>query len=78
MGFQVTVKNPISKHSKLESSREWELFCFGKEKQTPMELYWVAPKRCVGKDTGPVWDDSIILFEDLSNDFPALGILFLN
>jgi hypothetical protein len=77
MGFQVTVQNPISKHSKLESSRKWELFCYGKEKQTPMELYWVAPKYCVGKETGPVCDDSIILFEDLASDFPALGKLLL-
>jgi hypothetical protein len=42
-----------------------------------MEMYWVVPKCCVGKDHESVVNDFIILFEDLINDFPALGKLIL-
>ncbi|KAK6093399.1 hypothetical protein MT418_006025 [Batrachochytrium dendrobatidis] len=75
MGFQVTVHNPFSDHPKMTNSQTWQRFCFGNSKQTPMELYWVVPKRCIGTDTASVVDDSIILFEDLISDFPALGKL---
>ncbi|KAK5666554.1 hypothetical protein QVD99_006629 [Batrachochytrium dendrobatidis] len=75
MGFQVTVHNPFSDHPKMTNSQTWQRFCFGNSKQTPMELYWVVPKRCIGTDTASVVNDSIILFEDLISDFPALGKL---
>jgi hypothetical protein len=77
MGFQVTVLNPFSEHPKMDNSQTWQRFCFGKSKQTPMELYWVIPKQCIGKDAASVGNDSIILFEDLSTNFPALGKLCL-
>jgi hypothetical protein len=77
MGFQVTVRNPFSDHPKMKNSKIWQRFCFGKSKQTPMELYWVIPKQCIGKDTASVMNDSIILFEDLISDFLALGKLCL-
>lgn len=73
MGFQVTVRNPFSDHPKMVNSPQWQQFCFGNSKQTPMELYWVVPKSCVGKNTKSVANDSIILFDDLISDFPALG-----
>ena len=77
MGFQVTVLNPFSDHPKMTNSQIWQRFCFGNSKQTPMELYWVVPKRCIGADTASVVNDSIILFDDLISDFPALGKLIL-
>ena len=77
MGFQVTVLNPFSDHPKMTNSQIWQQFCFGDSKQTPMELYWVVPKCCIGADTASVVNDSIILFEDLISDFPALGKLIL-
>jgi hypothetical protein len=77
MGFQVTVLNPFSDHPKMTNSQTWQRFCFGNSKQTPMELYWVVPKRCIGGDIASVVNDSIILFEDLISDFPALGKLIL-
>ncbi|KAJ2986999.1 hypothetical protein HDV02_006406, partial [Globomyces sp. JEL0801] len=77
MGFQVTVLNPFSDHPKMTNSQTWQRFCFGSSTQTPMELYWVVPKRCIGADTASVVNDSIILFEDLISDFPALGKLIL-
>ena len=77
MGFQVTVLNPFSDHPKMTNSQTWQRFCFGNSKQTPMELYWVVPKCCIGADTASVVNDSIILFEDLISDFPALGKLIL-
>jgi len=77
MGFQVSVLNPFSNHPKMKNSQTWQRFCFGNSKQTPMELYWVVPKGCIGADTASVVNDSIILFEDLISDFPALGKLRL-
>jgi hypothetical protein len=77
MGFQVTVLNPFSDHPKMTNSQMWQRFCFGNSRQTPMELYWVVPKCCVGTNTASVVNDSIILFEDLVSNFPALGKLVL-
>jgi hypothetical protein len=77
MGFQVTVLNPFSDHPKMTNSQTWQRFCFGNSKQTPMELYWVVPKSCIGVDSASVVNDSIILFEDLISDFPALAKLTL-
>ena len=77
MGFQVTVQNPFSGHQKMTNLQSWQRFCFGNSKQTPMELYWVVPECCVGTNTDSVENDSIILFEDLISDFPALGKLRL-
>jgi hypothetical protein len=58
----------------MTNSQMWQRFCFGNATQTPMELYWVTPKSCVGTTTESVANDFIILFEDLS-DFPALANL---
>ena len=77
MGFQVTVLNPFYDHPKMTNLKLWQTFCFGKSKQTRMELYWVVPKCCVGKKTDSVVNDSIILFDDLVSYFPALGKLVL-
>ena len=81
MGFQVTVLNPFYKHTKMTNSQDWQRFCFGTAKQTPMELYWVVPKCCIGNDTLSLKlshkADFIIVFEDLISDFPALGKLVL-
>jgi hypothetical protein len=80
MGFQVTVCNPFSRHPKMTNSQIWQQFCFGdsdEQPPSPMEMYWVVPKCCVGKDHESVVNDFIILFEDLINDFPALGKLIL-
>jgi len=76
MGFQVTVLNPFSDHPKMTNSQLWQRFCFGNCKKTPMELYWIIPKCCVGTNTKSIVNDIIILFEDLVCDFPALGKLF--
>ena len=70
MGFQVT---PFSNHPKMANSQLWQRFCFGNSKQTPMELYWVIPKCCVGTNTESDLNDSIIFFDELVSDFPALG-----
>lgn len=77
MGFQVTVLNPFYNHPKMVNSQLWQRYCFGNSTQTPMELYWVVPKCCVGTNNASVVNDSIILFEDLISDFPALGKLAL-
>lgn len=76
MAFQVTVVNPISNHPKMTNSSMWQSFCFGDSEQVPMELYWVAPKSCVGTNIDSVKNDLIILFEDLT-DFPALAKIVL-
>ena len=54
MGFQVTVLNPFSKHPKMANSQMWQQFCFGNSKQTPMELYWIVPKCCIGSDNASI------------------------
>jgi hypothetical protein len=77
MGFQVTVLNPITDHPKMTNSQIWQRFCFGNSKQTLMELYWVAPKCCTGTNTSLAVNDSIIFFDDLIPDFPALRKLVL-
>ena len=77
MGFQVTVLNPFSDHPKMTNSQLWQRFCFGNSKQTPMELYWVIPKCCLGTNTESIVNDSIILFEELVSDFPSLAKLRL-
>ena len=77
MGFQVTVLNPFSDHPKMNNSQLWQRFCFGNSEQTAMELYWIVPKCCVGKNIQSVEKDYIILFEELVSDFPALGKLAL-
>jgi hypothetical protein len=77
MGFQVTLLNPFSNHAKMTNSQLWQRYCFGNSKQTPMELYWVIPKCCVGSNTESVVNDSVILFDELVSDFPALGKLVL-
>jgi hypothetical protein len=77
MGFQATVLNPFTDHPKRTNSETWERFCFGTSKPTPTEFYWVLPKCCVGAITESVGNDSIILFDDLTSDFPALGELVL-
>jgi hypothetical protein len=61
----------------MTNSDMWQKFCFGNSKQTPMELYWVVPKCCIGANTSSFLNDSIILFEELISDFPALGKLNL-
>ena len=77
MGFQVTVRSPFTDHPKMSNSQDWQRFCFGKCKQTAMELYWVVPERCIGTDFDSVKEDYIVYFEDLANEFPALPKLVL-
>lgn len=76
MGFQVTVLQPFTNHSKMNNMEgflnQWQKFCFGVDKPKPMELYWVIPKSCIGSNAASV-QDSIILFEDMVSDFPALS-----
>ena len=63
MGFQVTVRNPFSDHPKMTNSQLWQKFCFGNAQQTPMELYWVIPKCCVGSDIQSVLNEHQILLK---------------
>ncbi|KAJ3308025.1 hypothetical protein HDV04_001944 [Boothiomyces sp. JEL0838] len=81
MGFQVTVLNPFTNHSKMDSDgqsnnyKEWQGFCYGNS-TTPIELYWIIPECCVGNNTKDM-NDYVIILEDLHNDFPSLKTLFL-
>ncbi|KAJ3322127.1 hypothetical protein HDV06_003578 [Boothiomyces sp. JEL0866] len=75
MGFQVTVLNPFTNHSKMNSKGQsnnynrWQNFCYGN--LTSIELYWIVPQSCVGEKPQSV-DDYVIFLEDLCDDFPAL------
>jgi hypothetical protein len=72
MGFQITLISPFTRHPRMTNNQNWLNFCFGESKQTPMELFWVVPERCIGANPSSVAGDYIILFEDLLKDFPAL------
>ena len=77
IGFQVTVGQPFTDHPRIQNSQDWLTFCYGDMEQTAMELYWIVPRRCAGRNLKRNVDECIIFFEDLVKDFPALGKLEL-
>jgi hypothetical protein len=76
LGFQVTVVNPFIKHSKIDvfpNCISWVEFC-GTE--NAMDIYWIIPGACVPNGySKKAVGHSVILFEELQNDYPALSKL---
>ncbi|KAI8895287.1 hypothetical protein BC833DRAFT_529645, partial [Globomyces pollinis-pini] len=76
MGFQVAVKNPITKNLEKSGARMnqqmWLDFCGTTE---PMDEYWIVPRTCIGKPTN--LNRQVILLEKLHHEFPALKKLLI-
>ena len=69
MGFQVTILDPFTDHTKMAEQPMWQTYC---STQSATEFYWVVPKCCIGTNCTKYANDFIILFEDLESNFPVL------
>ena len=76
LGFQVTVANPFIKHSKIDgvpNCVSWVEFCGAEH---AMDIYWIIPEACIPiTSSEKAVGHSVITFEDLRNDYPALSKL---
>ncbi|ORY41632.1 hypothetical protein BCR33DRAFT_718786, partial [Rhizoclosmatium globosum] len=77
--FQVTIRNPFHSHAKIDSGSakenciNWRSYCSA----TASDVYWVIPEGCVGSKSNNAVGNRVVLFESLTNQFPALENLIL-